>query len=212
LEAQRLLARNNKLTHFAGIIEGRPTTPADMMVFGLTYEDMRQIPPKQNPIVWLIWHNARSEDAINLQAFGKAQVLDEEGWMERMRCDRRDIGTGMTAEEVSEFARTVDVQAVLDYYTAVGQRTRDHLRTLSDEDLMAVPDDHRERALHGGLVVGEGKWVTEANTSQGRPVYGYLLFNAAGHNFMHLGECGAVRGQLGKPFDPRSLITATTAS
>jgi hypothetical protein len=182
-----------------------------MTIFGLTYDDMRQIPPNQNPVVWLIWHIARTEDSINLQAFGDEQVLDQDDWMKRMRCERRDMGTGMTADEVADFARTVDVQAVLDYYSAVGKRTRDRIRSLSDAELMAIPDKHRERALQeGGLVVGEGgKWVVEADMARGRPVFGYLIWTAAGHNFLHLGECQAVRGQLGKPFDPRSLIPAS---
>jgi hypothetical protein len=212
MEAKELLYGLNARTHFLGIVAGRPGTIADVSLHDLTYDDMRAIPPNQNPIVWLIWHIARCEDAVNLLAFGEEQVVDRDNWTSRMHCDRRDFGTGMTAEDVADFARTVDVQAVLDYHTAVGERTRERLKTITIEDLMSVDDDRLDRLVEEGIVIGDGLWVHEARLYAGWTAAQFLTWLAGSHNYLHLGECQAVRGQLGKSLDPRSLITANQAS
>ena len=50
-----------------------------------------------------------------------------------MRYDRRDIGTGMTDDEVASFTADADVAAVWAYRSAVAARTRDVVRTLPPE-------------------------------------------------------------------------------
>ena len=50
-----------------------------------------------------------------------------------MRITRRDMGTGMTAEEVAALNEGADVAAVRAYRSAVGVRTREIVRTLGPE-------------------------------------------------------------------------------
>jgi len=82
-------------------------------VAGLTEAQLRQCVDRHDSIVWLLWHVARVEDfMINTCVRGVEQVFDRGGWQSRLGVSRRDIGTGMTAEQVAQFSAQVDVAAV----------------------------------------------------------------------------------------------------
>ena len=70
--------------------------------------------PKEglNSIAWYMWHTARWQDFANtLIEPGRKQVLDRE-WLARMNLSRRDVVTGMTREECTDFNRTVSVRCL----------------------------------------------------------------------------------------------------
>src|SRR5262245_32715563 len=88
---------------------------------------------------------ARYEDSLSLLLAGRPQVLDEEAWLPRLRVSLRDTGTGMSADEVSDLSACLDLVALRDYYTAVGQRTVEVVRSLRSEALDERPDLDRLR-------------------------------------------------------------------
>ena len=112
---------------------------------GLSEAQVRLRPNGLNSIAWLVWHMARCEDALSLLLAGRPQVLDEERWLPRLNLSLRDVGTGMGDEEVSDLSARLDVAALRDYYTAVGQRTVEVVRSLRPEALDARPDLDRLR-------------------------------------------------------------------
>jgi hypothetical protein len=76
-----------------------------------------------NPLAWLLWHVARSEDsAVNLLIVDGSQVLDDT-WCARLNIGRRDAGTGMTMAEVVDLSSHVHLPSLMAYWTAVGART-----------------------------------------------------------------------------------------
>src|SRR5438876_6879723 len=93
--------------------------------------------PKEglNSIAWYMWHTARWQDFANtLIEPGRKQVLDKE-WLARMNLSRRDVGTGMTREECTEFNRTVGVDGLKSYWNVVGEDVRDVARSVSSDEL-----------------------------------------------------------------------------
>ena len=112
----------------------------------LSEAQMRLRPHGLNSIAWLVWHMARYEDLLNLLLVGRPQLLDEEDWLRRLHLSRRDLGTGMADDEVSDLSARLDLAALCDYYTAVGRRTVEVVRSLRPEALDEVPDLHRLRA------------------------------------------------------------------
>ena len=86
----------------------------DILCDGLGDDVLLRMPDEHtNPIVWLLWHMARSEDVgINLVLTGRPQVLDDD-WCTRMHVEDRDIGTGMTMQEVSLMSEQLDPSAAL---------------------------------------------------------------------------------------------------
>src|SRR5262245_28273668 len=113
---------------------------------GLSEEQMRLRPHGLNSIAWLVWHMARYEDILNLLLVGRPQVLDEEHWLPRLNLSVRDVGTGMGDDEVSDLSARLDLAALRDYYTAVGRRTMEVVRSLRPEALDELPDRERLRA------------------------------------------------------------------
>ena len=113
---------------------------------GLSDEQMRCRPESLNSIAWLVWHMARCEDALNLLLAGRPQVLDEEHWLPRLHLSIGDVGTEMDDDEVSDLSARINLAALCDYYTAVGRRTVEVLRSLRPEALDELPDLQRLRA------------------------------------------------------------------
>jgi DinB superfamily len=112
----------------------------------LSDTQLRLRPQGLNSIAWLVWHMARCEDMLSLVLVGRPQVLDEEDWLPRLHLSVRDIGTGMSDDEVSDLSARLDLAALRDYYIAVGRRTVEVVRSLRPEALDEFPDLQRLHA------------------------------------------------------------------
>ena len=161
----------------------------------LTDDQMRLRPhPQLNSIAWLLWHMARSEDmGVNRLIANRPDVLTGGGWASRLDLSRRDMGTGMTDDEVVEFSTRVNPVALRAYSGAVGLRTQEVVRGLPAEAWNDVPDpSHIHRVLVEEEVMGPNAgWV--------EPVYvgktkGWLLLQMAlRHPSGHLGQAALLR-------------------
>ena len=134
---------------------------------------------------------------VNLVVSAGHQVFDD-AWGKRLGVGRRDIGTGMTDAEVTDFSRRLDLGASRAYRNAVGRRTREvvaGLRVGAWDEIIAPLDVKRAVAAdafgpHAGWVEKLWQGVSRANR---------LGATALAHNAMHLGEAVVIRGQLGAP-------------
>ncbi|MBI4278703.1 MAG: DinB family protein [Armatimonadetes bacterium] len=160
----------------------------DRALHGLTEAQMRMRPHDLNSIAWILWHIARTEDfGANLLVAGRPQVLDEEDWPRHLGVARRDIGTGMTAEEVAEIGDRLDIEAAREYRLVVGRRTREIVGTLRPEDWDAAIDEARvQRAFDAGALLPGATWPRPWFT--GKSVAWVLSWPCLGHNNMHLGQ------------------------
>jgi DinB superfamily len=132
----------------------------------LSDTQLRLRPQGLNSIAWLVWHMARCEDMLSLVLVGRPQVLDEEDWLPRLHLSVRDIGTGMSDDEVSDLSARLNLAALRDYYAAVGRRTLEVVRSLRPEALDELPDLHRLRAA--GLVRENALAVIEQREGQSK--------------------------------------------
>ena len=170
---------------------------ADLALSRLGDDQIRLRPRDDlNSVAWLLWHLARAEDvAVNVLVAGRPQVFDGGDWPERLNVPRRDIGTGMTSEEVSELSAKVDVAALRAYRDAVGRRTREGAGALRAAEWQDGVDPALvERAIAEGAFGPNAMWVAElwrARTKAG--VLGASVIHAA----QHLGEAIVVRSQAG---------------
>lgn len=161
---------------------------AELAVRNLTDDQWRLRPHGLNSLAWILWHIARCEDAaVNVMVAGAGQVLDEGRWGGRLEITRRDVGTEMTADEVAEFSRSVNVHAVREYRNAVGARTREFVRSLRAEDLDAPPPEERLQEITAqGVLIPKAEWVLKI--WHGKPAGWLLAWLGAGHSYMHLGQ------------------------
>jgi hypothetical protein len=169
----------------------------DLLCDGLAEGTLRCRPDEHtNPIVWLLWHMARSEDVgINVMLAGGHQVFDAGDWAEPMKVPDRDIGTGMTKSEVAAMSDRADTAAVRAYRQAVGAQTR---RVVADLDFASfdavLPADRLRSATAGGALRPAASWVEGFWSDQ--PLQ-FFLWLGTGHNYMHLQEGFVARDRCG---------------
>jgi hypothetical protein len=171
----------------------------DELFSGVTDAQLRHRPHGVNPVVWLVWHAARVQDAAVSQFVAdRPQVLTEGDWGWRLGVERRDVGSGMTGEEVDEFSARVDVPSLREYHRAVAARTKAIAATLPapawDE---VVPAERVRRALaEEALLAEEGRWVGDF-WAQGHTRGWYLLQVGLLHPYGHWFEAMVTRGLIG---------------
>jgi hypothetical protein len=117
-----------------------------------------------------------------------------------MHVARRDMGTGMTADEVAELSERADVAAVRAYRSAVGIRTREVVLSLSLaawDEILGVEDT--TRAAVAGAFGPNDEWIDGVGH---RPWQGHTRGHQLGqtairHNTAHIGEGVTIRGLAG---------------
>jgi len=177
------------------------TTPGavsieDRIVSGLTEAQLRQCLDHHDSIVWLLWHIARVEDfMINTCVRAVPQVLDGDGWQSRLGVSRRDIGTGMSAEQVVEFSSQVDVAAVRAYRAAVAHETRTGLTARDFDDLDKPIVGAGDRALESDALGPGAEYVVDMVRT--RPRWFVLCAEGIGHSYEHLALAEHVKRLLG---------------
>jgi hypothetical protein len=172
------------------------TFVGDDLVADLTETQIRGRPvPGINPVAWLIWHAMRIEDVcVNRFVLDRPQVLDT-GWTQRLRIDRRDVGTGMDDAEVDALCARVDVEQLRGYCRAVTRATLDAVPTLRGLDLEALVP--AERVKHvctaEGAVAPTAPWLTEfwaGGRSRAWILFQTSLLHVYGHYFEGLATKG----------------------
>lgn len=176
-------------------------TRVDGLTEGLTDEQVRgHVHPAANPLAWLLWHIARSEDtSVNLVVATEPQVLDA-AWARRLRVARRDIGEGMTMAEVDQLCETIDLGALSAYWATVGERTAAVVSALTPGALDTVisPKEFERAIVDEGMLSGPlVSRVRElwAGMTRGR----FLMYLPFTHNYEHIGQADLLRGLLARP-------------
>ncbi|XVU23706.1 mycothiol transferase [Actinoplanes sp. CA-054009] len=144
-------------------------------VDGLTPEQLRHRPADQaNSIGWLVWHLTRVQDDHVAEVMGADQIYATGDWAPRFGLkDAADTGYGHDAAQVAAVAPE-SAQALVDYYTAVHERTIGYLAGLSEADLDRVVDE---------------RWDPPVTL-------GVRLVSVYGDDAQHAGQAAYVRGLL----------------
>ena len=194
MELVDFLLEQHARSHAAAMVGAGERMAEDQLLDGLNEDQLRLRPARGlNSIVWLLWHMARSEDvAVNLLLAGRPQVLDEDVWLERLGIDRRDMGTGMSDEEVATVGARLDIAALRAYRAAVGRRTREVMRGLRDHELDEPID--AERLLAAGAFPNAADGARRVATYwHGRPKRYIVTSSITTHSYLHLGEATCIK-------------------
>jgi hypothetical protein len=173
----------------------------DQLFKGLTDAQVRQRPNGVNSIAWLVWHLSRVLDAaVSRFVVDRPQVLEEGDWNRRMRLARRDVGSGMTAEEAEALSAGIDVNALRGYHRAVAERAKAIATSLAPEAWTEiVPAERIRRVVEAeALLVDAGRWVEEF-WAHGHSRAWYLLQVGLLHPYGHCFDGMVTRGLLGLP-------------
>ncbi|MGH7267915.1 MAG: DinB family protein [Candidatus Rokuibacteriota bacterium] len=169
----------------------------DELFRGITDDQVRERPQGLNSVAWLVWHVSRVADAV-VSGFvaDRPQVLDAD-WSRRLRVERRDVGPGMTGDEVQTLSGRIDLAALRAYQRAVGERVKAVAAGLPPAawDAVVPPEQVRRVVADQGLLLDAGKWVEEF-WAAGHPRGWYLLQVGLLHPYGHWFDAMVTRGRL----------------
>lgn len=110
------------------------------LVQDLSEDDLAWAPtPTANPIGFLLWHVARSEDRYFMFSGGVPQVWQAQGWHQKFGLGENETGNSWAPEQARAF-RAPSKQALLDYMDAVRQSG---LKVIKALDLTRLSDTPR---------------------------------------------------------------------
>ncbi len=144
---------------------------------GLTQGDLKQQPhPDCNSMGWLAWHLTRVQDHHIADLIGEKQLWVKDGWHARFNRapDASDTGFRYSSEDVAEF-EAPDVETLLEYHSAVLERSKGYIATLSAGDL--------DQELNE-------PWF------QPLPTVGVRLVSVMSDGLQHVGQIAYTRGLL----------------
>ena len=172
---------------------------------GLTAEELVARPLNGvNPIGFILWHMARSQDwAVNTAVRGTPELVKREPWR-TTAIAYPGIGTGFDVAEAAEAARRVELDQLVAYADAVHAETVAWLDTITEKDLDSIPDvkahdaPHPEYQTPGFRAEMDGgpEHDDAVADTGGLPVWIFLTSVSITHLHRHLGEVDLLKDLL----------------
>jgi hypothetical protein len=184
-----LFLQQHAMLHSAAVSGFALHSFEDELWSDLTEAKFRCIPPgEEHSIAWAIWHITRIEDiTMNLLLAGQPQLLQGEGWGDRLNTTARDTGNAMSPVEITRLSSEIDFEALRAYRMAVGRTTRRVVASLQASDFkLKVEPARLQRCLDEAAVVEAACWLL--NYWGGLTIAGLLLMPPTRHNFIHINE------------------------
>ncbi len=144
---------------------------------GLTPDDLNKKPQTDcNSMGWLAWHLTRVQDDHIAGLMGEEQLWIKDKWYAQFDRppDSKDIGFGHSSEDVAAF-KSPDIGTLFEYHSAVLERSKQYIRSLS------LPDLDREL---------NEPWF------QPLPTVGVRLVSVMSDCLQHAGQVSYARGLL----------------
>lgn len=164
--------------------------------------------PGVNPIGFILWHMARSQDwAVNTAIRNIPEMVTRAPWRETwIRVP--GIGTGFDLEQAAEVAGQVDLPSLLEYADAVHAGALEWLSTLDESALDEIPDVAAHEAQYSEYQApgfraemdGGPEHDDAVGRKRGLPVWVFLASVSVTHVHRHLGEVDLIRDLLRRPF------------
>lgn len=197
-EARHLLLEMHSLVHSSSVCNTNIATYFDDIWSSLDEATFRTMPTaKDVTIAWDLWHIARIEDiTANLLIAGGSQVLDA-GWNERLNTQVKDTGNAMTDDEIMAFSSEIGMDALFEYRSAVGTRTRAIMEDLQPGDMKRrFGPEQTARILAEGGVTAHKDSVWLLDFWGGKTVAGICLMPLTRHQIVHLNDCRNLRRKM----------------
>jgi hypothetical protein len=156
---------------------GRVLDIMNSVLDGLAIDDLNEQPkPDCNSIGWLCWHLTRVQDHHIAALMEEDQLWIKDKWHARFNraAEPNDTGFHHKPEDVQAF-KSPDAKTLLDYQSAVLERSKGYFSTLTPTDL--------DRELNE-------PWF------QPLPTIGVRLVSVMADQLQHCGQIGYVRGLL----------------
>jgi hypothetical protein len=154
--AKNLFLDLHKKLHLSNITEGEENE-VDRLFSDLEPWEYAVMPTsKDETMAWVIWHIARIEDlTMGILVSGEDQLFNED-WKKRMNAPITDTGNALDDEGIMKLSKSLQVEELLHYRSAVGKRTRQIVRNLQPGDMVRkVTPDAIDKVRFAGDVTME---------------------------------------------------------
>jgi hypothetical protein len=161
--------------------------------------------PRANPVGFLMWHMARSQDwAVHTAIRGMPEVAWGSPWSGMPGISTPGIGTGFSPAAAQELASRLDLADLIGYADAVNSAAVSWVRGLRETDLDEIPDvaahDKGIPAYQTSGFLAEMDSGPEHDQAVGdvggQPVWLFLTSVSVTHLHRHLGELDLTLGVL----------------
>jgi len=195
--AKRLFLDLHAALHLSPI-SGRAKNEVDQLLCDLSPHEYRIMPTaKDETIAWVLWHIARIEDLTMGILVADSEQLFNDEWRKQLNTPISDTGNALTDDEIMEFSKQINIDKLIAYRNAVGQRTCDIVKTLTATDM-------KRRVTSLGLAtIRQIGGVTDQKDSlwlldfwSKKDVAGILLMPPTRHVMLHLNDCCKWKQQI----------------
>lgn len=170
----------------------------------LTTEDYSKMPYMNangyhsKTIAYSIWHIMRIEDiVVNTLILNCDEILFTNQYLKKINAPIITTGNELVKEEIAEFSKRLDLDALYEYAEAVRQKTDAWLLTISYDDLNTRFSDGDKNRLRNCNVVStaeEAEWLIDYWCN--KDVKGLLKMPLSRHWIMHIEAAGRIMSKL----------------
>ena len=151
-------------------------------------------------IAYSMWHVYRIEDIVaHTLISGDEQVFFAGGWRERIHAPIITTGNELAGDQIADFSRQLDLDALYRYVSDVRESTEKILRDLPYERLKQKVPPERKEALRALQVVSPDEsavWLVDYWC--GKDVCGLIRMPFSRHWIMHAEASLRIRGGIRK--------------
>ena len=139
-------------------------------------------------LVYSIWHIFRIEDIVaHAMIRQDEQVLFRDHWLEKTKSPLITTGNELQGEQIAEFSKKLDVEAVFEYARAVMESTNELLKRLEYKELKRkFTDSDKEKLIAGKCVSTDENAFWLIDYWCGKNVKGLIQMPFSRHWIMHI--------------------------
>lgn len=170
----------------------------------LTTEDYSKMPYMNangyhsKTIAYSIWHIMRIEDiVVNTLILNCDEILFTNQYLKKINAPIITTGNELVKEEIAEFSKRLDLDALYEYAEAVRQKTDAWLLSVSYDDLNTRFSDEDKNRIRNCNVVStaeEAEWLIDYWCN--KDVKGLLKMPLSRHWIMHIEAAGRIMSKL----------------
>ena len=170
----------------------------------LTTEDYSKMPYMNangyhsKTIAYSIWHIMRIEDiVVNTLILNCDEILFTNQYLKKINAPIITTGNELVKEEIAEFSKRLDLDALYEYAEAVRQKTDAWLLSVSYDDLntrFSEEDKNRIRNCNVVSTAEEAEWLIDYWCN--KDVKGLLKMPLSRHWIMHIEAAGRIMSKL----------------
>ena len=149
-------------------------------------------------LAWSLWHTFRIEDIVAHSLILKdEQILFTDGWLEKTKAKIITTGNELTAEEMIDFSKQLNIKATYDYCKAVMDSTNELLKNLKYADLKKnFTDEDRARLVATNCVSPDESSVWLIDYWCGKNIKGLIQMPFSRHWIMHVEAMRRIKNKL----------------